>query len=177
MKRHELEHILRASTAITGAPEIVVIGSQAIHARPGVVPPALVASMEADVFTLRSPEDAALIDGSIGEQSPFHRSFGYYAHGVAEETAILPEGWKQRLVPLRTPETGGATGLCLEAHDLAVSKLVAGREKDLTYVGALVRHGIVDAGVLRERLAGTVMDAELRRVCSERLGRLAAANH
>jgi hypothetical protein len=30
MQRHELEHILRASAAITGADQFVVIGSQAI---------------------------------------------------------------------------------------------------------------------------------------------------
>jgi hypothetical protein len=30
VKRHELEHVIRAASAITGAKEIVVIGSQAI---------------------------------------------------------------------------------------------------------------------------------------------------
>jgi len=35
--------------------------------------------------------------------------------------------------------TGGATGWCLEVHDLAVSKLVARRERDLDLVRDLVR--------------------------------------
>ncbi|MCA9287197.1 MAG: hypothetical protein KDA05_01350 [Phycisphaerales bacterium] len=172
MTRQQLEHILRASNAITGAPEIVVIGSQAVHARGDVAAPTLVASMEADVFTFRSPDDAELIDGTIGEESPFHRTFGYYAHGVGPETAVLPEGWKDRLVPLRTPGTGGATGLCLEVHDLAVSKLVAGREKDLAFVAALLQHGLADGAALRERLAATTLDDSRRRACEERLGRL-----
>jgi hypothetical protein len=47
------------------------------------------------------------------------------------ETARLPEGWRDRLVPIRNANTGGGTGLCLEIHDLVVSKLMAAREKDL----------------------------------------------
>lgn len=58
-------------------------------------PADLLVSIEADVFTFRSPADSDLIDGSIGEGSPFHQTFGYYAHGVAEETAILPSSWKE----------------------------------------------------------------------------------
>lgn len=38
--------------------------------------------MEADIFSLDNPRDADLIDGSIGERSLFHQTFGYYAHGV-----------------------------------------------------------------------------------------------
>ena len=40
-------------------------------------------------------ERADLIDGSIGEGSPFHELYGYYAQGVGEETATLPAGWRQ----------------------------------------------------------------------------------
>jgi hypothetical protein len=35
---------------------------------------------------------ADLIDGAIGEASMFHDTFGYYAQGVVETTAVLPEG-------------------------------------------------------------------------------------
>ncbi len=125
--------------------------------------------MEADIYSLRSPGDADLIDGSIGELSPFHRTFGYYAHGVGEETAVLPGGWKDRLVPLKTPATGGATGLCLEVHDLAVSKLAAGREKDHEFVRALIRHDLADAGVISSRIALVRLDKALVRAMESRL--------
>lgn len=173
MKRHELEHVIRASAAITGATEIVVIGSQAVHGSTPGAPDEVSVSMEADVFTFRSPDDAALIDGSIGEESPFHRTFGYYAHGVGPETAVLPEGWRDRLVALQTPRTGGATGLCLEVHDLAVSKLVAGREKDVAFCAALIEHGLVSVIDLRARLAVTPIDDARRRAFEDRLARLA----
>jgi transposase InsO family protein len=42
-------------------------------------------------------------------------------------------------VPLANDNTGGATGWCLEVHDLAVSKLVAGQDKDLNFVRVLER--------------------------------------
>ncbi len=44
-------------------------------------PADLLVSIEADVFTFRNADDAELIEGSIGEGSPFHQTFGYCAHG------------------------------------------------------------------------------------------------
>lgn len=108
MQRAQLEHIIRAAVGITGASEIVVIGSQAVLGQFPNAPADLLVSIEADVFTFRNPADADLIDGSIGEGSPFHQTFGYYAHGVAEETAILPAGWKDRLITVRNANTGNA---------------------------------------------------------------------
>jgi hypothetical protein len=172
MQRPQLEHIIRAAAGITGAQEFIIIGSQAVLGQFPHAPAELLVSIEADVFTLRDPADADLIDGSIGEGSPFHQTFGYYAHGVAVETAFLPAGWLERLVAVRNPNTGGGTGLCLEVHDLAVSKLVAGREKDIDFVGGLFRHKLARGETVRERLAATPMDDTRRQHCLERLERL-----
>ena len=130
--------------------------------------------VEADVFSLREPADSDLVDGSIGEGSPFHQTFGYYAHGVSPETALLPKGWRDRLIPIHNANTGGGTGLCLEVHDLAVSKLVAGREKDLAFVGGLLRHRLACPETIRVRLNATDLSAERQELCLARLGRLAA---
>jgi hypothetical protein len=112
--RTQLEHIIRAAATIADDDEIIVIGSQAVLGQFPDAPPELLVSNEADVYPKNRPERADLIDGSIGELSPFHDTFGYYAQGVGEGTAKLPEGWRDRLVPLKTPATRGATGLCLE---------------------------------------------------------------
>ncbi len=87
--------------------------------------------MEAALYPRYRPELAELIEGSLGELSPFHQSFGYHADGVSSNTAILPRGWEQRLTSLSNENTGGAIGWCLDPHDLAISKLAARREKDL----------------------------------------------
>jgi hypothetical protein len=171
MQRYQLEHIIRAASAITGADKLVILGSQAVLGQFPNAPSELLVSIEADVFSLRSSADADLIDGSIGEGSPFHKTFGYYAHGVAEETAVLPVGWKERLIPVRNENTGGGTGLCLEVHDLAVSKLVAGREKDLEFIGALLQHRLASNEIIQRRLGMAPVSAERRATCLERLKR------
>jgi hypothetical protein len=138
-------------------------------------PDELLVSIEADVFSLRDPADSDLIDGSIGEGSPFHQTFGYYAHGVSVETAVLPSGWQDRLVSVRNENTGGGTGLCLEIHDLAISKLVAGREKDVDFIGGLLRHRLVKEPVIRDRLNKTSLTPERLQICLARLDRLVNA--
>jgi hypothetical protein len=175
MHRQQLEHIIRAAAGITGASEFVIIGSQAVLGQFPQAPDELLVSIEADVFSLRNPEDTELIDGSIGEGSPFHQTFGYYAHGVSQETAVLPSGWRERLVPVHNQNTGSGTGLCLEIHDLAVSKLVAGREKDVDFLAGLLRHRLVQVPVIRERLAQTPVPAERLEACFARLERLVNA--
>ena len=175
MHRQQLEHIIRAAAGITGAPEFVIIGSQAVLGQFPQAPAELLSSIEADVFSLRDPADTDLIDGSIGEGSPFHQTFGYYAHGVSQETAVLPAGWRERLVPVHNQNTGGGTGLCLEVHDLAVSKLVAGREKDCDFLAGLLRHRLVQVPLIRERLPQTPLPAGRLEVCFARLERLVNA--
>ncbi len=172
MRRPQLEHIIRAAAGITGATEIVVIGSQAVLGQFPDAPADLLVSIEADVFTFRNSGDADLIDGSIGEGSPFHHTFGYYAHGVAEETAILPAGWKDRLVTVRNANTGNGCGLCLEVHDLAVAKLAAGREKDSSFVAGLLRHKLANPALLESRLRQTTLSGERLELALARLKRL-----
>ena len=90
MTRAQLEHIIRAAAAVSDDHEIVVIGSQAVLGQFPDAPLEMLVSMEADVFPRHRPERAGLIEGSIGELSPFHESFGYYAEGVSPHTAKLP---------------------------------------------------------------------------------------
>lgn len=171
MTRPQLEHILRAAGAITGADRFIVIDSQAVLGSFPDAPRELLMSVEADVLSPRSSEDTDLVEGSIGELSPFHRTFGYYAHGVGADTATLPKGWQDRLVKLNTPATGNVTGLCLDVHDLAVSKLVAGREKDASFVNTLVRERLADPDTIAARLADTALEPSVRARCLQALGR------
>jgi hypothetical protein len=55
MRRPQLEHVIRAAAGITGATEIVVIGSQAVLGQFPDAPADLLVSIEADVFTFRNP--------------------------------------------------------------------------------------------------------------------------
>ncbi len=159
MTREQLEHILRAASAIAGDPDVLVIGSQSVLGSfaEDDLPFEATSSMEADIAFFDDPADAKAdqVDGAIGELSTFHETFGYYAQGVSVSTAVLPEGWRGRVVTFATPDTAPGRGLCLDPHDCVVSKLVAGREKDLSFAGALVRKGLIDPGILADRV-GTV---------------------
>ena len=173
MNRSQLEHIIHAAAGNADTTDIVIIGSQAILGTHPDAPDELLVSMEADVFPRDRPADSILIDGGIGDRPVFHETFGYYAHGVDETTATLPKGWRDRLVPIRNENTRGATGWCLEVHDLAVSKLVAGREKDLAFIAALFRHKLAAPELVRERLAQTSLRESAQVAASDRLRRLA----
>ncbi|MDO5625428.1 MAG: hypothetical protein Q4G71_12165 [Pseudomonadota bacterium] len=152
MRRHELEHLIRAAAAITNAYEIVVVDSQSILGAVPEPPPVLLQSMEADCYPLHSPELADLIDGAIGELSPFHERFGYYAQGVGPDTSVLPSGWGRRLVKIQNENTDLNVGWCLEPHDLAAAKLVAGREKDGPFVATMLAHDLVSMKTLLARI-------------------------
>ncbi len=161
----------RAAAEIANDDEIVVIGSQAILGSFPDAPKELLISTEADVYPKNRPDRADLIDGSIGEGSPFHETYGYYAQGVDDTTAILPRGWRERLVAVRNENTRGNTGWCLEPHDLVVSKTIAGREKDLLFLAGAARHRLVERDRLLARLEETGLDEERRTLATARIRR------
>jgi hypothetical protein len=155
MTRAEFAHTVRAAGGVLGMNDVLVIGSQALHGSvEDGLPPEATRSVEADIAALddRDGSQADLIDGSIGEASMFHASFGYYAQGVTPTTARLPDGWRERLVRFETSATNGVVAWCLEPHDLWVSKMIAHRPKDLEFGAALLRLGIVEPVELRRRL-------------------------
>lgn len=174
MRRAELEHVLRASADLADDEDLVVVGSQAILGAHPDAPEALLRSVEADLYPRAHPERADVIDGAIGEGSPFHATFGYYAHGVGPQTAKAPAGWPQRLVLVSGPGTRGARGWCLEPHDLVLAKLAAGREKDWDFARTALEHGLVDPAVLRARVEDLPLAPEHRAAVAAGLGALAA---
>ncbi|HEY5202661.1 MAG TPA: hypothetical protein VIJ31_17305 [Acidothermaceae bacterium] len=132
MTRDELAHILRSASRIIGEQDIVVIGSQSILGSftDSELPDPAIASIEADLAFLDDPDNAKAdkVDGAIGEDSQFHATFGYYGQGVSVTTALLPAGWRDRVVVFDNADTQPGRGLCLDPHDLVVcpnSPLVA----------------------------------------------------
>jgi hypothetical protein len=161
MKKHQLDHILRAAGDITGQKQFVIVGSQALHGKYPNLVDDIVRSVEVDLFAPRQ-RDATDLLNEIGVDSPFHATYGFYADPVDEGTAVLPKGWKGRLVNLAAGDTRGVTGLCLEPHDLVIFKYVADREKDRIFTQALARRGLVEREKLLSLLEQTPMSAGVR---------------
>lgn len=71
---------------------------------------------------------------------------------MSPETAILPAGWQDRLVILKSENTGTGVGLCLGLHDLVLAKYVANRAKDREFSRAAISAGLVEHHSLLELL-------------------------
>ncbi len=77
MNREQFEHAVRAAGAVLGINDVLIIGSQALHATvSGPLPDEASRSVEVDVAVFEDVEGrgADVIDGSIGEASmcPVH---------------------------------------------------------------------------------------------------------
>ena len=163
MKRKDLEHVIRAAGDVLQESEVIIVGSQAIlGASFDGLPKDVMLSVEVDVMAKHDPDGskALRLNGAIGELTHFDDTYGYYAEGVEDGLCRFPEGWRERLIPVESPATNGVTGLCVEAHDLCASKLLAGRDKDLKYVASLLRSGHVKVDVLAERVQTTDATAD-----------------
>ena len=165
MRRDQLEHAIRTACQIIGQPEVIVVGSQAILGTydESELPTAATMSIEVDILPIadsnaETAQLADLIEGVAGELSPFEELHGFSIDGVDLETAVLPDGWRDRLVKVQNANTAAPdgearfTGWCLDKEDLCVAKLVALREKDRNFVAALLKADLVDADLIASRL-------------------------
>jgi hypothetical protein len=170
MRREEFEHVVRAAASIVDD-ELVVVGSQAILGQYPEAPDSLLQSLEIDLFPRTDPGRADEIDAAMGDGSRFHETYAYYAHGVGPETPIAPAGWEDRLVRVEVPTSGSKGGIavawCLEAHDLVLAKIAAGRPHDLEFVEETVRASLVDVDRLRRGIE--LMPESHRHPTDERL--------
>jgi len=164
MTRDQLEHAIRAACEVSEDSEIWVFGSQAILGKFPNAPEELRTSIEVDVQPKNRPDKIGAIDGALGELSLFHQTHGFYVHGLPiEEAATLPQGWAHRATPVFDEiSTNGKTGWCVEAHDLAASKLVAYREKDRDFVRILLIEEMINPQTLIERICTLRIDGPLR---------------
>jgi hypothetical protein len=149
MRREQLEHAIRTACQIIGQPDL---------------PPEATMSIEVDILPIAEGNAetallADLIEGVAGEFSTFEELHGFSIDGVDLETAVLPEGWRDRLVRVQNANTAAPsgqpqfTGWHLDKEDLCVAKLCALREKDRNFVIALLDARMVDAAVISVRLA------------------------
>lgn len=165
MRREQLEHAIRTACQIIEQPAVIVVGSQAILGTydEAQLPAAATMSIEVDILPIADSNDetarlADLIEGVAGEFSPFEQLHGFNIDGVDLQTAVLPSGWRDRLVQVQNANTAAPAGQprfigwCLDKEDLCVAKLVALREKDRNFVAALLQAGLVSADLITARL-------------------------
>ena len=91
MTYEQLKHAIRAACDVSGDTELLVFGSQAILGTWPDAPEGVRASIEVDMQAKNLPENTIFIDASLGEESQFHSTHGFYVHGVSGPgTTMLP---------------------------------------------------------------------------------------
>ena len=148
MRRADLEHVIAAAANVLGEDAFVVIGSQAILGPCPDAPETLLRSMEVDLFPKDNPDRADEIDGALGDGSPFHEAFGYYAHGVR---------------------------YCLEPHDLVLAKCAAGRDRDWDFAQETIKAEVVQPVTLLARIDALPLSDDQRISIRARLEALVEA--
>lgn len=130
----------------------VIVGSQAVFAVTDYPPEIARLSVECD-FLLRgeSFKFRDKISEDLGIFSEYQVKIGVHADGLGRATVVLPDGWENRLVELKG-EKGEAVALCVEIHDVAVSKLMAGREKDFEFLQVAFQADYLEIEIFIERL-------------------------
>lgn len=166
MRRDQLEHAIRTACQIIEHVEVIVVGSQAILGTydERELPAEATMSVDVDILPIAGNNEevarlADLIEGVAGEFSTFEELHGFSIDGVDLDTAVVPDGWRDRLVKVQNANTAAPageprfTGWCLDKEDLCVAKLCAFREKDRNFVAALLTAGLIDGDVIATRLA------------------------
>ncbi len=155
MTVEQLEHVLRACQGNTDEAGFYIIGTAALlaqHPELAEGGEGVVTSHEVDVWPVSgNPKTAELLE-AIGEASPFHDQFGIDVDPYLPSNAILPKGWETRTISFRSDQTKGATGYCLEKHDLTVAKMARGDTKYLKFVAELVKRDLLNNSEVENRI-------------------------
>ena len=149
--------MLRAAGDITGENQFIIIGSQSIHAKyPDRFESAHI-SVEVDLYAKNHPEHTNNLM-QLDKRPCSTKPMATTQTPVDATTAVLPKGWKGRLVNLPVTATNGVAGLCLDPHDLLISKYVAHREKDVDFNREVIASGVIDADQLLKLIDATPID-------------------
>jgi len=174
MYRSQLQHVILEIGRRFDLSDFHIVGSAAILAvLPNPPEGALTATRDVDVIPPHDDERLGdRISFVLGEASEFDLEFGYYAHGVTSQTpTYAPAGWTARAVPIRVEKY---TGWCMETHDLVLSKLGAGREKDIDFARSAATLGLLQCEELLRRLKEVACFDEHRRQIEARINALFA---
>jgi hypothetical protein len=170
VRRSELQHVILEIGTRFNLREVFVIGSSAILAvLPDPPEGVLTQSRDVDVIPLSDDDErmADRISFVLGEASPFDEEYGYHAQGVSFTTpSFAPRDWQRRTIEIRVDVY---VARCMEPHDLILSKLGAGREKDMEFAQACAKLKLIDRTVLLERLAAIEASGEQLALIERRL--------
>lgn len=160
-----LQHLLRAAQALAEDRRILVLGSASLLASfpdLGLPEGPLAATYDADLCP--DPFDeltGKMLDEALGENRAYYQRHGYHADILRDSIfETLPQGWRERLVPVPGIESARA----LDPHDLAAVKLLVGRAKDLALVQLLQDQQLLNVKLVEQRIAALEVPSSRKQV-------------
>lgn len=154
MRREAISHLLRAAGEVTGETRFVLVGSAAVIAWFADVPDDMSMTSEIDIYAFDAPDPEEVsfeLEAFLGQQTAFHKTYGYFVDGVGPETARLPEGWRDRSQLYGGADTNGVTAIVPHPDDIAVAKLARCGERDLQFIVDGLAARLMDLETIVER--------------------------
>lgn len=176
MTKSEFEDLLCRAGVIARDRDFFLIGSQSLRGICPAIPRDFPKTIEADLYPRRHPQAWSILRGELGNDSKFFDQHGYYLDCTDPGLATLADGWTERLIPFRTPRTGGVTAWCLAPEDLFAAKLAAWRPKDQLFLAAMLRHKFAKPAVVKKRVAELPVSAVRKKAMIASLDHLVREN-
>ena len=160
MNREQLHLLLTQAKAIVHHTDFVIVGSLSILGAVSDPPRTMVMSIDVDTYLKNDPQRTYDLAQALGQGSAFEEESGYYLDPVPPSLPSLPEGWQERLIPL---DFGDVKAFFVQPDDVAVSKYMRGEERDLRWLLAGLKSGLLDMDTIERRIASApALEGELQ---------------
>lgn len=171
MRKSDLFELISAIKLLAPDEMPIIVGSQAVYIVTDFPLEIIRQSIECDfIFIGGKSEIRTEINKKLGVFSQFQIENGFYADALGLATVVLPTGWQERLQNLKD-ENGNTIAKTAEIHDIAVSKLIAGHEKDFIFLKELFLREYISIETFLER-AKLIKDMPQSEVLLPRLEKL-----
>lgn len=141
----EIERLLIQARARSGHTDYVIVGSLAILGATKNPPPAMIRSIDVDLYIKHDPGRTSELHPNLGQGSIFEIEEGYYLDAVSPSLPSFPEGWENRMV---VKKFGEINAFFVNPNDVAVSKYIRGEERDVRWIKAGLRIGLLDLDII-----------------------------
>lgn len=164
MKIEQLIKLINDVKKITKQNKIMLFGSQAIYSKiKDVESDTILNSMEAD-FTLYSYKDKKELENFvdmvdiIGEFSPYHTTYGFYAEGVSSFNESFPKNYKNRLINFQYSNDKNDIIQFMNIKDVVIMKLRRMDPKDHDFIEYLIEKQLIKLDDIIEIIDKEYMD-------------------
>ena len=165
MTSAEADVLIIAFARLLNASRILVVGSQAFHARfQNSRIDVVEASREIDLIPLPFAAFEKwyyYAHEKLGVDSEFDEQHGLYVDMLRPHVPKLPAGWEDRVYErtLQSPDGRSIVVVYPEIHDLIASKLLANRPRDVEFLRGIRRIERIDLQLLEARVLAVPLDA------------------